>query len=75
MCIIPKKKLENLKRTRLHERWQKRYDRAWAIARWKAYNSYHEDICACTPEFYFKSELDGLKKLPKSYYQKKYEQL
>lgn len=41
-------------------------------ANYMANSMYHEDICACDPWFYFKSELDGLKKLSKEYYNKKY---
>lgn len=57
---------------RLHRKWQKRYDKAWRAANYMANSMYHEDICACNPGFYFKSELDGLKKLSKEYYNKKY---
>ena len=57
---------------RLHKKWQKRYDKAWRIAYHKACDAYNEDICTCSPSFYFKSELDGLKKLSEEYYTKVY---
>lgn len=51
-----------------HWRWVRRYNKAKRIAEYKANAFYHEDICACHPDFYFKSELDGLKNLPDEYY-------
>lgn len=56
------------RREYLHKKWQKRYDRAWSRACYKANNGYHEDICACSPEFYFFSELAYSKKLPREFY-------
>lgn len=61
----------DLKKKMLHRKWQKRYDLAWRISCHKAYDGYNEDIAACHPMFYFKNELDWLKKLPKEYYDKK----
>lgn len=61
--------MRDLIRKYLHWKWERRYNKAKRIAEYKA-SSYSEDICACHPDFYFKSELDGLKNLPKEYYTK-----
>ena len=62
------KKLTPFKKRYLHWKWQKRYNRAWYISCHKAYNSlvdefhYSEDIATCSPHFFFRNELQSLKK-------------
>ena len=56
-----KKYIAKLRRKYLHWKWQRRWNKAWAISCHKAYGCYHEYIGACSPWYYFWNELDGLK--------------
>ena len=49
------------KRKYLHWKWQRRWNKAWAISCWKAHAFYSEYTDANYPEYYFWNELEGLK--------------
>jgi hypothetical protein len=53
-------RIKRLRRWWLHRKWQRRFNLAWRTAVRKS-KGYHELIDACSPWYYFKNELDGLK--------------